>query len=619
MSDSNIKELEETIIQIYSKNLNFFNKNHQNIYNKIITFEKENKYEYSLIFDNNHFDIKDKKGKYIYNCNPYYDAQCRGNDLEKSNGFLMIKIQEEYQKKKYENDILDPYVILNDYIKLINNKDIKKSGKFIFLGSILGAHITDIIKNYPFELYLLIEDSIEIFRLSMFITDYEDLVINHNLLLSINETNKQNTINYFLNFLPKYNNKIKFELASEKEIYLIEEISNLLLQENELNYPFSEYLISYTRGLKYLKEGYKLLKLNKIHSIVNLKPILYLGAGLSLEKEIDFILKNQKKFIIACVGASLKILEKYDVIPDIIISSDSSILIETQFDINNKYFENSIIFLSNKTHPNVINLFNKNNIYLFNDSLEVFSDTGVNTGFNVGNIGYSILLKLGVKEIYLLGFDACIDKVSGLSHSSKKERIDYKHFDLLKNERINSETHLIQVAGNFKETVYTTNHFLGMINSFSDSKRSYDISAYNLSNGALFEGIKPLEISKVRTLSEINKNEFNKIAISSLNKISKTTITFIEEKRLNTEKKIILKFKNLDEDDLFFSYENLLNNNIHDSLLFQIIKKYFTLVSPYYTYSLEINRNATILLLKKHHYALINYFENNFILTANMQ
>ena len=59
------------------------------------------------------------------------------------------------------------------------------------------------------------------------------------------------------------------------------------------------------------------------------------------------------------------------------------------------------------------------NVFLFNDSLELFNDTGVNTGVNVGNIGYSILLKLGVDSIYLLGFDACIDQNSKKSHSTR--------------------------------------------------------------------------------------------------------------------------------------------------------------------------------------------------------
>lgn len=618
MSDFNMKELEETIIQIYSKNLNFFSVNNKNLYNKIFAFEKENRNEYHLTFDNNHFDIKNKKGDYTYNCNPYYDAQSRVKELDKSNGFLMIKIQEEYKKKKYEDSRIDPYIILNEYIKVIQNRDIKKSEKFIFLGSILGAHITDILKSSDFKSVLLIEDSVEIFRLSMFITDYEDLVINHNLNFLINESDKQNGMKDFLKYLPQYNNKIKFELASEAEIYLIEETSNLLLQENELNYPFSEYLISYSRGLKYLKEGYKLLKLNRNYSILNSNPILYLGAGLSLEKEIDFILRNKNKFIIVCVAATLKILERYDIYPDIIISSDSSSIIDKQFNINHKYFKDSIIFLSNKTDEKIIKLFKKNSTFLFNDSLEVFTNTGINTGFNVGNIGYSILMKLGVKEIYLLGFDACIDELSGQSHSNSKNKISYKHFDLIKNQEISSETHLIEVDGNFKKTVLTTNHFYGMINSFKDLLNSNEINSYNLSNGAYLPGIEPLSIKNIKIPNDIPKDEFKKIVLSLLNKICKNEITIEEEKDLNKEKKIIQEFSNFDEKGLYLSYQNFINKKNSNSLIFQIINKYFDLISPYYSYSIKLDEKKTTLLFKQHHNKLVDYFKNNFTLTANM-
>lgn len=108
----------------------------------------------------------------------------------------------------------------------------------------------------------------------------------------------------------------------------------------------------------------------------------------------------------------------------IIITSDSSNVIKEQFLVNDKYYTNSIILASNKTDENVIRLFSKENVFLFNDSLELFNDTGVNTGVNVGNIGYSILLKLGVDSIYLLGFDACIDQNSK-KKSFNKNRNDW--------------------------------------------------------------------------------------------------------------------------------------------------------------------------------------------------
>lgn len=81
-----------------------------------------------------------------------------------------------------------------------------------------------------------------------------------------------------------------------------------------------------------------------------------MGGGLSLEKEIQFVKRNQDSFLIVCVAAILKILEKYEIIPDIIITSDSSAIIKEQFNVDKKYYNDSVIFASYKTDKSVMNL-----------------------------------------------------------------------------------------------------------------------------------------------------------------------------------------------------------------------------------------------------------------------
>ena len=426
----------------------------------------------------------------------------------------------------------------------------------------------------------------------------------------INEKNKSDKIIDLLQISPEYNNKIRFELASEKDFYLIEEVLNIFLQENEINYPFSEYLISYIRGITYIKNNYNLLKLNTSYSILKGHRILFLGGGLSFEKEIDFIIRNKNNFLIVCVAAVLKILEKYDIVPIIIITSDSSNVIKEQFLVNDKYYTNSIILASNKTDENVIRLFSKENVFLFNDSLELFNDTGVNTGVNVGNIGYSILLKLGVDSIYLLGFDACIDQNSKKSHSTKIETTEYKSFDLFKEEKVSSETHLIKVKGNFRSFVYTTNHFKGMIDSFVKMKNDFNVNAYNLSDGAFLDGIKPLKPSNLSFNSLYTTN--NEIILKKgFRKISKNDFTTLELSLLNNEKALIQLLKNLDKLELYTNFMNLYKKN-ENSLLLQILNRYFLLVLPYYNYSKQIDIFKANNLLINNFYDIIDFIDNNF-------
>lgn len=607
-----LEEIENTMFCIFNKNINFLKNSFPKIYNKIIDFENKNINKYNINFVNNHFDIIDESDKYIYNCDPYYDAEYRFAHLEKSNSsFVVIKIDTEYNKTKTYSSQIDVYKILNSYIKLIIQNNVDIAEKFIFLGSLLGIHISEIVKKSKYKVFLIIEDNIEMFRLSMFLNDYEDICTNKKVFFAIDENNKEVEIQNFLLYLPEYNNKIKFELASEKEIYLIEELSNVLIQENELNYPFSEYLISYLRGIEYINKKYNILKLNERYTFLKNSKILFLGAGLSLEKEINFIVKNKNNFILVCVAATLKILEKHSLVPDIIITSDSSTIIKEQFNVSTKYYENSLILASNKTSEVVINLFNPEKVFFFNDSIEIFKNTGVNIGVNVGNIGYSILLKLGVAEIYLIGFDACIDEISKKSHSSSNEIKNYKTFDLFKDTKINSEENLIKVKGNFREFVYATSHFKLMIDSFYKIKDNFKVNAYNLSDGAFLEGIIPLKSSQIIS-NNIKKDELLVLKLKNfLLSISKNSFDSSEVKYLENELSLIDKLKYLDKTDLYKDFEKVYINN-KSSLILQILNKYFLLVLPYYSYLNSIENNIANDLFINDFENILDYIYKNF-------
>lgn len=606
MENLDIEEIQDTMFSIYKKNLNFFNKNVNYLYKKILDFEGTNKYKYNLEFIDNHFELIDDHNKYTYNCDPYYDAEYRFKNLSDKSSFILIKIDSNYEEKRVWDSKINPVKIINEYIKIIEKKNININGKFVFLGAILGLHISEIIKKSEFKTFLIVEDNLEIFRLSMFLNDYEDLSKSKEIYFAITKENKYPIIKEFFNSHLEFNNKINFELASEREIYLIEEMSNIFLQENEFNYPFSEYLTSYFRGIQYIKENHKLLRLNKKYSILKSYKILFLGGGLSLENEISFLVKNKNNFLIVCVAATLKILEQNNIIPDLIITSDSGRIIKNQFLVDEKYYKESIIFASNKTHNDVIDLLPKENVFLFNDSLEIFDKTGINIGVNVGNIGYSILLKLGVDTIYLLGFDACVDTEKGRSHSSNNEKKEFKKFDVMRDEKINSEIHIIKVKGNFEKFVYTTSHFIGMIKSFEEIKNIFNVKAFNLSNGAYLSGIKPLKSHDVKISIPYDKNIEKDIIKKNFKKISKKSFNLSEKKFLDKERRLIEKLKELNEDDLYNNFLFLYKEN-STSLILQILNKYFRLVLPFYYYSKNINIEKSTKIFNNNFFDIVDY------------
>lgn len=601
------RDLEDTINQIYTNNLVYFKKYHPNIFNKIVIFENTNIYNCELLFNNNFELVRNKKT--VYNCDPFFDSQHRVKKLKESESiFSMINIKDKYINT-YNNLNIDCASFLNEYLELINNKYIQIAEKFIFLGTILGVHINDIIKEYNYKSYLIIENNIEIFRLSMFLTDYTILDKKSKIFFCIAEENKDSILKDFINYLPELNHQIKFELASENEITLISEISQLLLTYNLFNYPFSEYAISFLRGQYYFKHNKRLLKLDKKYNVLKDKKVLFLGGGLSLQKYIDFVKENKTSFIIVCVAATLKTLEKHQINPDIIISSDSRASILEQFNIDQSIYKNSIIIASNKTDLTVIEKLNNKNLFFFNDSLEIFPLTGTNIGVNVGNTGYSILLKLGVKEIFLLGFDASVDKKIGKSHSNSNIKKSFSEFNILKEDKIHNHETIFPIKGNLEDIVYTTNHYNNMIREMENINSQYNVETFNLSNGAHIKGTKSLKCTNLNfpvqttTLDEIR---------NKLLKICKTSITENDKKVEILFREHLKILKNISRENLYETF-NLIYKHNEKSILLQIMKNYFDLVTPFYLYSKNINKIKSNEIYIKHYNLLIDYIEQNFI------
>ncbi len=93
---------------------------------------------------------------------------------------------EELKKKNHYEGEINSYIYLNEYIKKFENIEIKIN-KFIFIGTLLGVHLNDFHNSLNAKSYLIIEPNIEIFRLSLFLCDYESLSKNSKLFFAINE------------------------------------------------------------------------------------------------------------------------------------------------------------------------------------------------------------------------------------------------------------------------------------------------------------------------------------------------------------------------------------------------------------------------------------------------
>lgn len=584
-----LEELYDTVAQLYFKNIQFLEQQYPMLYSKIKAFEALKEENYFLEFINNHFELMDIKGKTYYNCNPFFDAQQRCRNLEEKPAFNLIKTK-KIEQTLYHKGSINAFEYINEYLNLPQNNLAKNFEKFIFLGTLLGVHLNDLNKVLHSCAYLIYEENIEIFRLSLFLCDYEELNKNARLFFCINENQNSTNrvINGFLKYKVEYNHQIKFEVADENSISYIDTLTKIFVDYDLYNYPFSEYLISLKRAFYYKQHAtYGILNCKTKHKILNL-PILFLGAGPSLALSGEWIKLHQDVFIIVCVAACLRRLELLDIVPDIILSSDgqeNEVL--RQFEVDSKYYENSLMIASTKTNTQASLKFNSLNTFYRSSNIELFENNGFFVGVTVGDTGLDLLLRLGACEVYMLGLDACVSK-SGETHDSIyfDDIVKIKEINVLQNEGINTKEDLIKVKGNFEEEVLTFMFYRQMIESIGQitANNLKSVNIYNLSNGAYFNNTIALEKEKIvwDKFTSLNKSVIQEELKNAFIGISSKTMTQKDNKDIKLEQKILKKLKAISS--LKIDQEiNKLKSTYANSLCLQIIEKFFDLIKPYST------------------------------------
>lgn len=596
MSKTNeLEEIQQTLQQIFLTNLTFFEQNHKNLYEKIIAFDKLNIENYSIELIDNRFELIDIKNKTtFYNNDPFVDAINRINNFDFSNAFSLIKLEPYEKRNHYEHEI-NSYLYLNQFINNFSKIE-SNIKKFVFIGTLLGVHLNDFHKELNAHSYLIIEPNIEIFKLSMFMTDYTQLVKDSKLFFAIceNEYNFQKIIEDFLDYQNEYNNLIHYELAHEIYNSLINKLSLIFTQSSQMRYPFSEYIISLKRGYNYFfKSKNKIINLSKKYNFLENKKVIYLAAGVSLAKNLEWLYLNQNNFIIVATSAILKHLQILEIIPDIIILLDGQkdCMLE-QFDVKEYMYQNSIILASIKIDEDLYERIQNTNIFFMQNSLELFKDFGFLSGVTVGDIGVDVLSKLGAKELYLLGVDASLDSKSGKTHvgthrSSKKIDLNKK------NDEIDFQKNIVYVKGNFQEKVPTLLEYTDMIENLSNTLLlNTQIKVYNLSDGAFFQNSIPLKISDININEIINKNLFKEELISKLKNISKQNLNSLDINEIQKEQKILKKVNS--SSNIKKELEEL-KRKFPTSLIINIFDKYFKLILPYYNFLEDKNLANNIL------------------------
>ena len=510
----------------FNENINYIQTHHKELFNKLSALDNavangHYKEKYELVYENDNFDVLEReKQKYLYNKklsihtekatlsvnfqtdNNLFESFFR-QTFDKETLEKLKKIKEETPLKAYRSYVAP--IMSYTQTKTKQRKELHTIDKFIFFGTGLGAHIESIHKKIAAKAYLIVEDDLELFRLSLFTTNYAQIAKNAELFFSVfeDDTEFSQTSEHFLSYKYYLNHAIKyFQLLSHSEDKA-NKFYVTLFNQPDLRFLFNDYMQVILKPLEYFAQHFKIIQKSLKFNTPELQniPFLITASGPSLQNNIEWLQANRGKLLIIAVSSSIKFLHMHNIQPDIVLHLDpfdASIKSFQTFEENPLFFQNTRFFMAASSPSNVMQILPKERTYIY-EAGSTYQKSALSISAPcVGSLAYELLLVLRANNIYLLGLDLAVDQKTGKDHTDIHQ--DTKQLTLrneLNDENLLSyKESLFEIEGNFRKKVFTTPHFYGsvdIINRYFPKLQQAQQSIYNLSEGAYFKGTTPKE------------------------------------------------------------------------------------------------------------------------------
>ncbi len=588
-----MENIQRIALETYSENLKYLELHDNELFYRISTFSSliedgsyNARYHLDYISDDNTFDIFDELNNvYVYNNKPkdFITNAVENINLDKINSIDLLNpdIYNITQKitisnnqsttikcnSMYHNDIFE-YIKVFNKSTVDNRKKFKYINKFIFIGTLLGSHIESVDKKINSKLYMIYEYNLEIFRLSLFVTNYAMIAEKSTLLFSIMDDDDilNKKILYFTKQFPSSNYMVKYFCTNYNINNFFDKVLLAALQYSPFNYSYRlimENLISLS--LDRIPK-YHILDTFSKQLLLENHPTLLVAAGPSLSKNLEWIKQNKNKFCIVAIGAVVSKLIENGIKPDIITSVDYDELIKKQFPDKLKNELSSIPLLAAvSTSQYVLDMFDYNNTTLFEVMSSFKEHSTLPGGSTIGEVSLYLISTLGAKEVYMIGTDMAFDQETGYTHidehiHNRKYNVNEERCELnlyMKDGEFNIRDSSMLVKGNFRESVFTNATMARSVNAYNliinlIKKFNPNIDIYNLSDGAYFEGTIPTKIDSVRLENIIDKYLLKDDILNHLNSFSQ--IGFTEDEKIS----LLKSCKSIDK--LISQVETLQNN-----------------------------------------------------------
>jgi hypothetical protein len=535
-----MEDINAIITNNFNDNIQYIQQHHKELFSKLSEYDAavsngHYKERYELVYENGNFDVfEPSTQKYLYNkkTNNHIELSLKSANKKIDNnifeGFIRNSFNNEdiafYRKEKNLKSHLNFSAEIINYTQ--KNTVIKEIaiGKYIFFGVGLGLHIAPISAKLEPSILFIIEDDLELFRLSLFCLNYANLSKSTDIIFSVFDE-KESFMQSCESFLNKHfylNHYIKhFDLLShsheKSELFYL-----ALTNQPHLRFLFNDTASTYLKPLKHFFDQSNIVQ-NTIDISTLEIPFLLLCSGPSLQKNIKWIKNNQHNFIIVAVSSALSYLKKNEIKIDIITHLDpfdASINSFTRVNQLN-YFDRALKLFSITSPDKILKLFKKN-LFLFEVGTSYQKNSLKLSAPCVGSWSLLMLLALQIKEIYILGLDLALDTETGKNHIDDHQ--DNQNISLTPTKEDDSTLKYKEssflTSGNFQEMVYTTPHFYSSIEIinryFTKIKKDFQ-NIYNLGDGALLDIAKPRPIDTFIPTNQSKENIFHRLEKSIKN------------------------------------------------------------------------------------------------------
>jgi len=589
-----MQDIEEQAFDNYQKNLEYISREHKDLAKTLSIFEQalaSGDYipEFDLEYIDGYFDIKEvSSGNFLYNENSLEVSKILtkrvnySKDSQLFEGFPILNLSDDTLSNLGENlqiiEGISPQ--MKYYVEHVDiTASMKQIAKYIFIGTGLGFHISQIAKKISAQHYFIIEDNLEIFKLSLFTTKYYEIAQTATLYFSVADSENMfyKTMHGFLESDFFDNRYLKYTHFLTHSNNKIKHIQNVLTTQPFIFFPYRAELYKFLKPLELLNSGYNTLNLTtNINSTLFIdKPSIVIAAGPSLQTHIEWLKENHQRFVIIAVSAVLNTLYKHNIKPDILTHLDGSIETMDHYDDvkDTDFLEQTLMFFGPNIKPELRAMFDKKQMFFYEEGTNYYKDFNSVSTPCIGSFSTLLSLILNTKETYLLGLDLALNQETGETHSSEhtySKKIDMSQKDKVK-DTMSFTNNFFPVEGNFRQTVYTNPLLHASVYSLNNHipaiKQKKQV-LYNLNDGAKIQLTIPTKVIDIQMeeYKIINKQtlftEAQKILL-------KNSVQDLTEEDANSLKKRIVQTDSIYK--LIKEYQNSVSHTNTDKYLYDLL------------------------------------------------